>query len=115
MAAAAQTAAAAETAAASLDLHIVDGRCRRWEVRDTRRRAAARRRLRRHLTRRVMTASACLGPKARKHDNPFGRLTIGQNDGKRLRKSGWFFWFVRCSCFVLVSWILVIRRFRILL
>ena len=41
-------------------------------------------RLRRHLTRRVPTASACLGPKARKHDSPFGRLTIGQNDGKGL-------------------------------
>jgi len=57
MAAAAQTAAAAEAAAASLDLYIVDGRCRRLEARDTRRRAAARR-LRRHLTRIVLTASA---------------------------------------------------------
>ena len=84
MAAAAQTAAAAEAAAASLDLYMVDGWCRRLEARDTRRRAAARRRLRRHLTRRVQTASACLGPKARKHDSPFGRLTIGQNDGKGL-------------------------------
>jgi len=91
MAAAARTAAAAEAAAASLDLYRVDGRCRRLEARDTRRRAAARRRLRRQLTRSIMTASACLGPKARKYDNPFGRLTMGRNDGKGLRKSGWFF------------------------
>jgi len=84
MAAAAQTAAAAEAAAASLGLYMVDGRCRRFEARDTRRRAAARRRLRRHFTWRVLTASACLGPNARTHDSPFGRLTIGQNDGKGL-------------------------------
>jgi len=68
MAAAAQTAAAAEAAAASLHLHIVDGRCRRVEARDTRHRAIARRRLRRHLTRRVLTASACLGPKVREQE-----------------------------------------------
>jgi len=74
MVAAAQTAAAAEAAAASLDLHIVDGWCRRLEARDTRHRAATRRHLRRHLLRRVLTASACLGPKARKHDNPFSLL-----------------------------------------
>ena len=74
MAAAAQTAAAAQAAAASLDLFIVDGRCRLLEARDTRRRAATRQRLQRHLTRRYLTASACLGPKARKHDDPFGRL-----------------------------------------
>jgi len=84
MAAVAQMTAAAKAAAALLDLNMVDGRSRRWEARDTRRRAAARRRLRRHLTRRVPTASACLGPKAWKHENPFGRLTIGQNDGKGL-------------------------------
>jgi len=84
MAAAAQTAAAAEAAAASLDSYMVDGRCRRLEARDSRRRAAARRLLRRHFTRRVLTASSCLGSKARKHDSPFGRLTIGQNDGKGL-------------------------------
>ena len=71
MAAAAQTAASAEAAPPSLDLFSVDERCHRLEARDTRRRAAARRRLRRHLTWRVLTASACLGPKARKHDNPF--------------------------------------------
>ena len=53
--------------------------------------AGVRRRLRRHLGPRVPTASACLGPKARKHDNPFGRLTNGQNDGKGFRKSGCFF------------------------
>jgi len=83
MTAAAQTAAAAEAAAPSLDLYSVDGRCCRLEARDTRRRAAAaRRRLRLHLTRRILTASACLGPKARRHNNPFGRLTIGQNDRK---------------------------------
>ena len=68
MAAAAQMAAAAEAATASLDLYMVDGRCRRFEARDTRRRAAARRRLRRHFTRRVLTASACVGPTARRHD-----------------------------------------------
>jgi len=84
MAAAEQTAAAAEAAAPSLDSYSVDGRCRRLEARDTRRRAAARRRLRRHLMRRVLTASACLGPRPRKHDNPFGRLTIAQNEGKGL-------------------------------
>jgi len=84
MAAVAQTTAAAKAAAALLDLYMVDGRSRRLEARDTRRRAAARRRLWRHLTRRVLTASACLSPKARKHDSPFGRLTIGQNDGKWL-------------------------------
>jgi hypothetical protein len=109
MAAAAQTAAAAEAAAASLDLHIVDGRRHRLEAGDTRRRDAALRRSRRHLTRTVLTASACLGPNAREHDNPFGRLTIGKNDGKGLRNSGFFgssdvialFWFI----------VLVIRRF----
>jgi hypothetical protein len=84
MVAVAQTTAAAEAAAASLDLYMVDGRCRRLGARDTRRRAAARRRLRHHLTRRVPTAFKCLGPKVRKHDSPFGRLTIGQNDGKGL-------------------------------
>ena len=102
MAAAAQTAAAAEAAAASLDLYMVDGRCRRFEARDTRRRAAARRRLRRHFTRRVLTASACLGPKARKHDSPFCRLTIGQNDEKGLEGKWVIFWFFRGSCAVLV-------------
>jgi hypothetical protein len=91
MAAAAQTAAAAEATAASLDLNIVDGRWRRLEARDTRHRAAAGRRLQRHLTRRISTAAACIGPKARKYDNPFGRLTIGQNDGTWLRKSGCVF------------------------
>jgi len=91
MATAAPTAAAAEAATASLDLYIIDGRCRRLEARDTRRRAATRRRLRRQFTRRILTTSACLGPKARTHDNPFGRLTKGQNDGKGPKKSGWFF------------------------
>jgi len=46
MAAAAQTVAAAEAAAASFDLYIIDGRCRRVEARDIRRRDAALRRLR---------------------------------------------------------------------
>jgi hypothetical protein len=91
MAAAAQAAAAAEAAAASLDSYIVDGRCRHLRARDSRRRAAARRRLQRHLTRRVLTAAAWEGPKARKHDNPIGRLTVGQNDEKGRRKSWWFF------------------------
>ena len=84
MAVAAQTAAAAEAAAPSLDLYSVDGRCHRLDARDTHRRAATRRHLRRHLTRRVLTASAGSGPKARTQDHPFGRLTIGQNDGKGL-------------------------------
>jgi len=101
MAAAAQTAAAAEAAAPTLDLYSVDGRCCRLEARDTRRRAAARRRLRRHLTRRVLTSSASLSPKARKHDNPFGRLA--QNDGKGLWDKWVVFLFFRCSCVVLVS------------
>jgi len=39
----------------------------------------------------------------RKHDNPFGRLTIGRNDWKGLRKSGWLFWRFRGSCLVLVD------------
>jgi len=59
MAAAAQTAAAAEAAAASLDLYIIDGRRRRLEARDIRRLDAALRRSRRHLTRTVLTRSAC--------------------------------------------------------
>jgi hypothetical protein len=84
MVAAAKTAAAATAAAASIDLYIVDGRCHRLEALDTSRCAATRRRLRRQLTLRILTASACEGPKARIHDNPFGRLTIGQNDGKVL-------------------------------
>jgi hypothetical protein len=41
MAVAAQTAAAAEAAAASFDLYTIDKTCRRWEARDTRRRATA--------------------------------------------------------------------------
>jgi len=105
MAAAAQTAAAGEAVAPSLDPYSVDGSCRRLEARDTRCRAAARRRLRRYLTRRVLMASACLGPKARKHDNA---------DHCTKRREKWVvFCFFRCFCFVLVSW--VIRRFRILL
>jgi len=60
------------------------------EARDIRRRDAALRRSRRHLTRIVLTRSACFGSKARKHDNAFGHLTKGQNVGKGLRKSGWF-------------------------
>ena len=89
MAAAAQTAAASEAAAASFDLYIIDGRCRRVETRDIRRRDAALRRSRRHLTQRVLTRSACFGSKAR-NDNPLGHLTKGQNVGKGLRKSGRF-------------------------
>ena len=77
MAAAAQTAAAAEVAAASFDLHIIDGRCRRLEARAVRRRDAALRRSRRHLTRRALTRSAYFGPNARKHDDPFVHLTKG--------------------------------------
>ena len=83
MAAAEQTAAAAEAAAASLDLYSIVRR-RRLEARVIRRRDAALRRSRRHLARRVLTRYACFGPKARKHDNPFGRLTIAQNEGKGL-------------------------------
>ena len=90
MAAAAQTAAAAEAAAASFDLHIIDGRCRRLEARDMRSRDAALRRSWHHLTRSVLTRSACFGPKARKHDNPFGHLTKGQNVGEGLWKTAWF-------------------------
>ena len=114
MVAAARTAAAAEATVASLHLYIVDRECRRLEACDTRRRAAARLLLRGHLTLRVLTASACLGPKARKHDNPFGRLTNGFNDGKGLRKVSRFLvllMFRHCFGF-LTS---VIRRFRILL
>jgi len=88
MAAAAQTAAAAEAAAASFDLHIIVGRCRRLEARDMRRRDSALRRSRRRLTRSVLTRFACFGPKARKHDNTFGHLPNGQSVGKGLRKSG---------------------------
>ena len=93
MAAAAQTAAAAEAAAACFNLYIIDGRCRRLEgaaARDMRRRDAALQRSQRHLTRRVLTRSACFGSKARKHENPFGHLTKGRNDRKGHRKSGWF-------------------------
>jgi len=99
MAAAAQTAAAAEAVAASFDLYIIDGRRRRFEAQNIRRRVAAMRRSRRHLTWRVLTRSACFGPSARKHDNPFGHATKGQNDGKGLTvgKVGGF-WFVRFSC-----------------
>jgi hypothetical protein len=46
----------------------------------------------------------------RKHDNPFGHLTRGQNVGKDLRKSWWFVVlpiFLRLFGF----FILVIRRF----
>jgi hypothetical protein len=85
MAAAAQTAAAAESAAPSLDLYSVDGRYRRWEARDTRRRVAARRRLRRHLTRRVMTYPACLDPKARKHT---AHPAVGVDDERWRRSFG---------------------------
>ena len=77
-------------AAASFDLYIIDRRCRRLEARDIRRRDAALWRSRRHHTRRVLTRSACFGPKARKHDNPFGHLTKGQNVWKGLREVGGF-------------------------
>ena len=103
MAAAAQKAAAGEATAAGFDLSVVDKRCCGLKARDTRRRAAGLRRLRRHLTRRVLTGSAFFGPKARKHDNPFGHLTNGQNDGKGPREKWVAFWFFRFSCFVLVS------------
>jgi len=104
MAAAAQKAAKTEAAAASLDFYInIERSCRRLEACDIRRRDAALRRSWRHLTRRVLTRSACFGPKARKHDNPFGHLTNGQNVGKGLRKSGWFL--VR-PIFLRFSWFL---------
>jgi len=47
--------------------------------------------------------SACFGPKARTHDNPFGHLTRGQNVGKGLRKCGWLL--VR-PIFLRISWFL---------
>jgi hypothetical protein len=115
MAAAAQTAAAAEAAAANLDSFIVDERCRRLETRDTRaRRAAARRRLTCHFTRRVLTAFACLGPKARKYNTAFGRSDRRKQRRERASEK-WVVlilpMFLLCSGFL----ILVIRRFRILL
>jgi len=70
MAAAAQTAAAAEAAAASLGVNIVDGRCRRLARRDTLAAFTA------SSHAESPAASACLGPKARKHDSPFGRLIM---------------------------------------
>jgi hypothetical protein len=92
MAAAAQKAAAGGATAACFDLRGVDKRCHRLEARDTRRRAAGLRRLRRHLTRRVLTGSACVGPKARKHDNPFGHLDQRTKRRERaLGKVGGFF------------------------
>jgi hypothetical protein len=97
MAAAAQTAAAAEAAAASLDVYMVDGRCRRLEARDMRRRDAPLRRSRRHLTRKVLTRSACFGSKAWKHDDAFGRLTKGHDIGKGIGKVCGFC-FVRFPC-----------------
>jgi hypothetical protein len=82
MAAAAQTAAATEATAPSLDSYSVDRRCRRLEARNTRRRAASRRLC--TASSRAEGSDGFLGPKARKHDNTFGRLTVGQNDGKGL-------------------------------
>ena len=114
MAAAAQKAAGGEATAACFDLRSVDKRCHRLEARDTRRRAAGLRRLRRHLTRRVLTGSACVGPKARKHANPFGHLTIERNDGKELWEKWVVFLFFRFCLFCFGFLILVIRRFRIL-
>jgi hypothetical protein len=114
MAAAAQKAAAGGATAACFDLRGVDKRCHRLEARDTRRRAAGLRRLRRHLTRRVLTGSACVGPKARKHANPFGHLTKERNDGKELWEKWVVFLFFRFCLFCFGFLILVIRRFRIL-
>jgi hypothetical protein len=48
------------------------------------------RRSRLHFTQRGLTRCVCFAPEARKHDNPFGHQTRGQNIGKGLRKSGWF-------------------------
>ena len=114
MAAAAQTAAAAaaEAAAVGFDLCIVNRKCRRLERRDTLRRAAVLRRLRRHSTRWVLTVSVCFALKALRHDGLFGHLTIEPNDGKGLEKSGWFWIFQLFMC-VFGFLTLVIGRLRI--
>jgi hypothetical protein len=103
MAATAQSAAAVEVAATGFDFYNVDGRCRRSETRDIRRRDAAFRWSRRHLTRHVLTGFCLFRPKARKHDDRFGQSTKEENPAKELRKSGWWFFFIVFLCFSILA------------